>query len=371
MSVSLAVRDQYTKQEFPIGEEIEYKDDNTWRITNEEKRYLERQNIDDYNDARLAAEVHKQVRKNAVKQIKPGMSMIDICELIEKDIRKLVVEDGLNAGIAFPTGCSLNNVAAHYTPNKGDSRILKYDDLMKIDFGVHVNGRIIDSAFTMSFDKNGKYDGLKEAVKEATYTGIKESGIDVRLNDIGAAIQEVMESHQVEFNGKLYDVKCIRNLTGHSIDRYRIHSKKIVPIVKGIVDENIKMEEGEYYAIETFGSTGTGHVIEGNECSHYMMPIISDSQIKSNVSSLRFKTSKQLFYTIKNNFSTLAFCPRYLDRLGQTKYQFGLQNLVNYNLLKKYPPLYDPVPDCYTAHYEHTLVLKPTCKEILSKSDDY
>lgn len=29
------------------------------------------------------------------------------------------------------------------------------------------------------------------------------------------------------------------------------------------------MEEGEYYAIETFGSTGRGHVIEDGECSHY------------------------------------------------------------------------------------------------------
>jgi methionyl aminopeptidase len=29
------------------------------------------------------------------------------------------------------------------------------------------------------------------------------------------------------------------------------------------------MEEGEYYAIETFGSTGKGYVIESGECSHY------------------------------------------------------------------------------------------------------
>ena len=28
-------------------------------------------------------------------------------------------ESGLKRGIAFPTGCSLNHVAAHYTPNPG------------------------------------------------------------------------------------------------------------------------------------------------------------------------------------------------------------------------------------------------------------
>ena len=49
-------------------------------------------------------------------------------------------------------------------------------------------------------------------------------------------------------------VKCIRNLNGHSIGPYRIHAGKSVPIVKG--GEATKMEEGEFFAIETFGSTG-------------------------------------------------------------------------------------------------------------------
>lgn len=39
--------------------------------------------------------------------------------------RELVRENGLEAGIAFPTGCSLNHVAAHYTPNNGDHTVLK------------------------------------------------------------------------------------------------------------------------------------------------------------------------------------------------------------------------------------------------------
>ncbi len=80
-------------------------------------------------------------------------------------------------------------------------------------------GRIIDCAFTLSF--NDKYDKLLEAVRDATNTGIRESGIDVRLCDIGAAIQEVMESYEVEIDGKTYQVKPIRNLNGHSIAPYR------------------------------------------------------------------------------------------------------------------------------------------------------
>lgn len=108
-------------------------------------------------------------------------------------------------GIAFPTGCSLNHVAAHYTPNSGDKTVLQYSDVMKIDFGVQVKGRIIDSAFTMTFDP--VYDNLLAGVKDATNTGIREAGIDVRLCDIGSAIQEVMESYEVEINGKTYQGK--------------------------------------------------------------------------------------------------------------------------------------------------------------------
>ena len=128
------------------------------------------------------------------------------------------------------------------------------------------SGHIIDCAFTVTFDP--VYDNLLAAVKDATYTGIKAAGIDVRMTDIGAAIQEVMESYEVEIGGKVYPVKPIRNLNGHSIEPYRIHGGKSVPIVKN--GDQTRMEENEFYAIETFGSTGRGEVYEDMECSHYM-----------------------------------------------------------------------------------------------------
>lgn len=51
--------------------------------------------------------------------------------------------------------------------------VLQQHDVMKVDFGVHVNGRIVDSAFTMSFEPT--WDKLLEAVKDATNTGIRVS----------------------------------------------------------------------------------------------------------------------------------------------------------------------------------------------------
>lgn len=135
--------------------------------------------------------------------------------------------------------------------------------MLKVDFGIHVHGRIVDSAFTMSWEPT--YDNLLLAVKDATNVGIREAGIDARMGEIGAAIQETMESYEVEVDGKTLPVKSIRNLTGHSIKPYEIHGGKSVPIVKQTEDKesyNVKMEEGEYFAIETFGSTGNGWVRE-------------------------------------------------------------------------------------------------------------
>lgn len=155
------------------------------------------------------------------------MKMIDICEMLESTARRLIKENGLEAGLAFPTGCSANHCAAHYTPNAGDETVLGADDVVKMDFGTHIKGRIIDCAWTMSF--NPKFDPLKEAVRavriaaadegffrqttnflfffQATEAGIAHSGIDARLCDVGAAIQEVMESHEIELDGKTYQVR--------------------------------------------------------------------------------------------------------------------------------------------------------------------
>lgn len=357
---SVPVRVLFPSGKFPEGEWQSYKDDNLWRETSAEMREKDRLQADMINDVRQAAEVHRQVRSYIRKIAKPGIPLTQLCETLEDSVRSLIEARGLDAGIAFPTGCSLNWVAAHWTPNAGDKTVLQYDDVMKLDFGTQIGGRIIDSAFTVAF--NPRYDPLLEAVKEATNTGIKEAGIDVRLCDIGAAVQEVMESHEVELDGKTYQVKAIRNLNGHSIGPYQIHAGKSVPIVKG--GEATRMEEGEFYAIETFGSTGKGYVREDLECSHYM------KNFDVGHVPLRLPRAKALLSTIDKHFGTLAFCRRYLDRLGETKYLMALKNLCDAGVVDPYPPLCDN-KGCYVAQYEHTLYLHPTKKEVLSRGDDY
>lgn len=305
---------------YPVGEEVEYKNENAYRTTNEEKRHLDRLNNDFLEEYRKAAEIHRTVRQHAKRTIRPGQTLTEIAENIEEGVRALTGHqgleegDGLIAGIGFPTGVNLNHIAAHYSPNAGNKTVLSQEDVMKVDFGVHVNGRILDSAFTIAFDP--QYDNLLAAVKDATNTGVREAGIDVRMSDIGAAIQETMESYEVTINGKTYPVKAIRNLNGHDILQYRIHGGKSVPIVKG--GDQTKMEEGETFAIETFGSTGNGFVRDDLETSHYAK--VYDAQKVA----LRVASARNLLNSITKNFGTLPFCRRYLDRLGHDKYLLGV-----------------------------------------------
>lgn len=72
--------------------------------------------------------------------MRPGVPLMDICNFIEDTNRRLIEVNGLKQGIAFPTGCSINECAAHFTCNPGDDKILGKDDVMKIDFGTQVNG---------------------------------------------------------------------------------------------------------------------------------------------------------------------------------------------------------------------------------------
>ncbi|KAH7325824.1 methionine aminopeptidase 2-like protein [Stachybotrys elegans] len=356
----------FPNKNYPKGEEVEYKDENRYRTTNEEKRHLDNLQSDFLADYREAAEVHRQVRQYAQKTIKPGQTLTEIAEGIENSVRALTGHAGLTegdcmvAGMGFPCGLSINHCAAHFTPNAGNKLVLQQEDVMKVDFGVHVNGKIVDSAFTLAFEP--KYDNLLAAVKAATNAGVAEAGIDARVGEIGGVIQEVMESYEVEIDGTTYPVKSIRNLTGHTILPYSIHGTKAVPIVKS--NDQTKMEEGDVFAIETFGSTGNGYVRDDGEVSHYA------KRGDGHHVDLRLSSAKSLLNVITKNFGTLPFCRRYLDRLGQDKYLLGLNSLVQNDIVEAYPPLCDK-KGSYTAQFEHTILIRPTVKEVISRGEDY
>lgn len=136
---------------YPVGQEVEYQGDQQYRTTSEEKRHLDRMRNDFLAEYREGAEIHRQTRAWAQKNIKPGMTLTEIAEGIEDCTRALTGHQGLDegdnliAGVGFPTGLSINHCAAHYTPNTTSKPwVLGEKDVLKVDFGVHVNQRIVD-----------------------------------------------------------------------------------------------------------------------------------------------------------------------------------------------------------------------------------
>ncbi|OAQ98460.1 hypothetical protein LLEC1_02946 [Akanthomyces lecanii] len=359
--------------EFKPGQLVDYNvpHQTAAQVKAEELRHAGRPNLEDsefLNNYRKSAEIHRQVRRWVQETAKPGSTLTEIAVGIEDGVRALLGNQGLEpgaslrSGLGFPTGLSLNNCVAHYTPNPGrKDTVLQYDDVMKVDFGVQINGWIVDSAFTMAF--NPTYDNLLAAVKDATNAGIKTAGIDVRICDISAAIQETMESYEVEIRGKVYPVKPVRNICGHDIKHYHIHGEKTIPFLKH--SDETKMEQGEIFAIETFGSTGRGYTREGDGIYGYGLSDDAPSRV-----NLPLNSANRVFKTIKENFGTLVFARRYLDRLGVDRYVAGLNCLVANGILEAYPPLVD-IAGSYSAQSEHTILLRESCKEVISRGDDY
>lgn len=360
----------FKNKPYPEGQLVDYsnRDENLQRTTEEELRHLSViSNMDDeyLNDYRKAAEVHCQVRQYVQTIAKPGITMSQLADEIEDGVRALVghqaieTGDALKAGMGFPTGLCLNNIAAHWTPNPGfKDPVLQYDDVLSIDFGVHVNGRIVDSAFTIAH--NPVYDNLLEGVKAATNTGLKvrlqllllspsltamqEAGIDARMDHISACIQEVMESYEVTLNGKTTPIKGIKSLSGHNILRYHIHGEKQVPFVKTRTSQ--RMEEGDVFAIETFGSTGRGTIRDEVGVYGY------GRNEKVSARGLHHASAKALLKLIDENFGTLVFSRRYLERVGAKNYHLGMKTLVKEGIVEQYEPLVE-VAGSYVAQFEH------------------
>ncbi|KAJ5740759.1 methionine aminopeptidase 2 [Penicillium malachiteum] len=363
----------FRNEQYPSGEMQNYEAvvDNTARTTAEEARYDSRRSVQDkawLTNYRKAAEVHRQVRRWTQDNVRPGQTLREIADGIDDGVRALLDNPGLEtgsclvSGLGFPTGLAVNNCVAHYTPNPGQKDvILQQSDVLKVDFGVHINGWIVDSAFTMSFDPT--YDNLLAAVKDATNTGIKNAGIDVRISDVSAAIQEAMESYEVEIRGQTYPVKAVRDLSGHNIRQYQIHGGKSIPFVR--TKNQTKMEEGEVFAVETFGSTGRGRTVDGPGVYGYGKGYNAPKRMITPLASAR-----SLYKTINDNFGTIVFCRRYLERLGVDRYLAGMNYLVSQGVVDHYPPLMD-IEGSYSAQFEHTILLGQSGKEVISRGDDY
>jgi methionyl aminopeptidase len=316
------------------------------------------------DDLREAGLVHEQVRVWALREgiVKPGVKLYDMCSEIEEAVRRLIGFQPPVRCLAFPCGCSLNNVAAHYTPTSpADATVLQPSDVMKIDFGTAINGHIVDSAFTVCFDE--RFEPLVAASREATNRGIKKAGPDARISEISAEIEETIRSYQLEIDGHIYSIQPVMNLSGHQLAPYVIHAGKFIPNIRdppGRPNPD-RMEIGELYALETFATTGNAIVRDEGSPSHFM--------IQAKVPPMKKGPKQDLVECIRSNFRTMAFGQRYLERAGQTNYGTVLAQLIKAKLVEPYPPLAD-IKGSWVSQHEHTFGIFEKGIEVFSRSSE-
>ena len=106
-----------------------------------------------------AGKIAKQIKEWIKPQIKKEMQLIEIAEKIENKIIEL------GGKPAFPTNLSINEIAAHYTPSYSDET--KADGLLKVDLGVHIDGWIADTAFSVDLENSDENKKLIEASEKA------------------------------------------------------------------------------------------------------------------------------------------------------------------------------------------------------------
>jgi len=316
-------------------------------------------------DAIKCAIVHKKVGSYIRENIKINMTLKNIAILIEDKIKEEIgfdINNPISQGIAFPVGLSLNNCAAHYTPNYNEEDILlKDDDIIKIDYGVHKNGIIIDSAFTLSL--NSKYDEFINISKNLTNYAVSLCSVDAVLGDIGKDIEEYVKSKEITIDNKTYQLKTMTELSGHLIAPYQIHAGKAVPNVS--IFYPMRMKEFEYYAIEPFLTNGDGYSILKSPNSHYMLS--KNHDIVNNLNENECK----VYDIIKKNYYTLPFCQRWLYELEESiKYDNILKNLEKKKIINVYPPIYD-INNSIISQFEHTIFIKEKGIINLTKNDYY
>jgi len=314
-----------------------------------------------------AAKVHREIVDELFtkKIVYPGQSIDNIVNYIEENVKQKIgydPQDPLKAGCAFPANISVNETVAHYTSSKQNNNyILKKDDIVKVDFGVHKQGGIIDSACTFYFDD--KYKDFIDISKKTTQYAIDCCGPDVHLGELGEQIEEYVRSKEIEIDDKTVPLYTLSDLSGHNIGNYLIHKSKAVPNIK--FDYPVLMEEGEFYAIEPFVSTYSSESYYNKPIHLYMLNRNYEKKIKH-----LNNNETNYFNEIKKQYDTLCFCDRWLQNDLNQFNQNNLNGLVHHKVVDEFETIYVPNGH-YVSQFEHNIFIKKNGVSKLTENKYY
>lgn len=278
-----------------------------------------------------SGQITKEVRAVVRSRTKVGMTYIETCKLVEREI------ESRGGKLAFPVGIGVNQVTAHYAPDEGDQSAFTEGDLIKVDFGVHVDGYVTDTAVSMTF--NREYNLLLEAAERALNAAIASAKAERRAGVIGGEIHR---------EAARFGFKTIQNLTGHTVDRYVVHAGKSIPNVYMAGTQSLR--KGDVFAIEPFVTLGTaaGYVVDAPSKTIFSLA----NRRKTGAPDLDAFVAR-----VWDERKTLPFTPRwYSEELGARKAKEMVENLVAKRAAKAYPTLVE-ASGSPVAQFEHTMAL--------------
>lgn len=286
---------------------------------------------DDVLDQYLkAGKIAAEVRREAEKIVRVGTPILQICSTVENSIRRKGGE------LAFPCNVCINEIAAHYSSPPGDMKTIHKDTIVKVDLGVHVNGYIADTATTVCL--NPQYDGMVHAVNSALEQAVGAIKPKSKTSEIGRIIEKTIKS---------YGFKPIRNLSGHKMERYLLHTGKSVPNVPTFGFES--MEEGEVFAVEPFLTLASGRGEIKSIEDAYIFRFQRERQLNNN-------RAEELLKSVKTNFRTLPFSPRWIKDIEEKTTHDALNELISSRCISSYPVLVEDAGEIVTQA-EHTVIV--------------
>jgi len=285
-----------------------------------------------YGKYKLAGKIAAQARNYGAGLIKPGVKLLDVANKIEEKILKN------NACISFPVNISINEIAAHYSPDHNDTLTFKKGDVVKLDVGTHIDGYIADTATTVEVGTK-KYEKMIKAASSGLDTAIEMMKPGTDLSNLGKAVQKTINKH---------GFKPIDNLTGHSLKRYVLHAGLSVPSVPDRLNKS-KPKAGDVIAIEPFATDGVGHVLSGKASNIYLC----SSSLKAKF--VRDSRAKLAHNKMIKKFNTLPFAERWTKDLFENN-ETILRRLTFLGLIKHYPQLIESGKGVVTQK-EHTVII--------------
>ena len=276
-----------------------------------------------YENHREAGEILAQVREEAAERCEVGTGYLELTEFVEDRIRELGGEVG------FPVNISTDEEAAHGAAGPDDDREIG-EEMVKLDIGVHVDGRLADTAITVDFTGT---DDLVEASEAALEAALDTAGPGVETGEIGAAIEETIDG---------YGYNPVVNLTGHGLGHYDQHTPPNIP--NRAVSQSAELEVGDVVAIEPFATDGRGKVQEGGREEIYALEAER---------SVRDRTARQALEQITEEFRTLPFAKRWLD---VRRPEMALRRLKRQDIVHGYPVLKEE-EGALVSQREHTIIV--------------